>query len=132
MSEGAIEADGVLADEQHEDRVDPVVCDAPDDVGELRAAERHEDLITDPAVAQRRVPLRGRGRPPRPDVVVADDAPAAHAGFGAKPLHRGQELARRRLAHHEHARVALPALVQRRVHVRHEPGDPRRQGVADR
>ena len=69
-------------------------------------------------------------RTTRPHVVVTDDGPGPRAQFQAQPAQRGQHLPVGGLAGEKDPWPMLAALVQGRVHVRHPPGDARRDLVA--
>ena len=80
------------------------------------------------ALAGHRPRRQGVGHP-RPDIIVADEIPAAQPVARAQPVERRQELTIRR--HPETVDIVRrAAFVQRRVDVGHAPADRRRQGVA--
>ncbi len=60
----------------------------------------------------------GAMRHVRPDVIVADQIPAARAALFGEPVDRRLELPRRRFADHEQTGRALAAFINRRVDVR--------------
>jgi hypothetical protein len=68
----------------------------------------------------------------RPDIVVADQIPASRVAVLGKPVDRGLELPRRRLADHEETGRPLSAFIDRRVNVWQSAAQSAHQGDAHR